>query len=264
MFRITRILKNLFSLSSFKFILILWIIININKVQSQFTLKRRFTHNAHLFDNKLWFFGGGTMVNGMLSPTGDVFYVDLTKPFDTANVPYVAKAASPFSCAWCQSAIGGVNQSKIFFFAGAMVKQDSPKTLTDTIVYSFDIKTQTWSIPPQMTGMTYSRRRELQPVSKNGKIYLFGGGADMSLGRPNIQVFNDMNILDSINNIWTTGPSLIPPVSKIDYTATLLPNGNIIYIGGSRSDVNIIRFDAVSMNQVSIKFVIKIFRYRRH
>src|SRR6266498_3053675 len=108
-------MSRIFSLFSFKFILIFWIIINI--VHSQFILKRRFTHNAHLIDNKLWFFGGGTMINGILSPTGDVFYIDLTKQFDTTNVPYVAKATSPFSCAWCQSAIGGKNQSKIFFFA---------------------------------------------------------------------------------------------------------------------------------------------------
>lgn len=264
MFRISRILKNLFSLFSFKFILILWIIINIlNKVQSQFTLKRRFTHNSHLIDNKLWFFGGGTMVNGILSPTGDVFYIDLTKPFDTTNVPYVAKAASPFSCAWCLSAIGGVNQSTIFFFAGMMVRQDSFNALTTSTIYSFDIKTQTWSAAPPMNGMTYTRRRELQPVTdKNGKIYMFGGGSDMLLGFQTIQIYNTMNILNSINYTWTTGPLINPPLSKIDYTATLLPNGNIVYIGGSQSDVNAIHFDVISMNKVSFKLVIKIFCYR--
>ncbi|CAB4491724.1 unnamed protein product [Rhizophagus irregularis] len=254
MFRISRILKILFSLFSFKFILTLWIIINIlNKVQSQFTLKRRFTHNAHLIDNKLWFFGGGTMINGILSPTGDVFYIDLTKPFDTTNVPYVAKAASPFSCAWCLSAIGGVNQSKIFFFAGLMVRQDLPNVLTTSMIYSFDIKTQTWSPAPAMKGMAYTRRRELQPVTdKDGKIYMFGGGSDMLLGFQTIQVYNTMSILNSVDNTWTAGPLIYPPLSKIDYTATLLPNGDIVYIGGSQTDVNAIHFDVISMNKIDI------------
>ncbi|RIA94431.1 hypothetical protein C1645_818055 [Glomus cerebriforme] len=239
--------KNAFSLFTIKLILILWIIININIVQSQFTLKRRFTHNAHLIDDKLWFFGGGTMINGILSPTGDVFYIDLTKPFDYANVQYVAKAASPFSCAWCQSAIGN-NQSKILFFAGVMIIPDS-STLTDSIVYSFDIKTQTWSTP-SMTGMIPSRRRELQPVSdQNGKIYMFGGGSDMT---QTIQIFATMNILDSVSYIWTTGSQLNSPLPRIDYTATLLPNGNIIYIGGSQSNLNVIHFDNVNMNEIDM------------
>ncbi|GET03111.1 hypothetical protein GLOIN_2v67585 [Rhizophagus clarus] len=193
------------------------------------------------------------MINGILSPTGDVFYLDLTNSFDTTDVPYVSKVASPFLCAWCQSAIGGSNQSKIFFFAGAMVKQETPNTLTDSIIYSFDIKTQTWSPAPPMTGMIYTRRREFQPVSdNNGKIYLFGGGSDMLLGLPTVQVYNTMDIFDSIAYSWTLGSLIDPPFSKIDYTASLLPNGNIVYIGGTQSDVNTIQLDPINMNKIDI------------
>ncbi|RIA81733.1 hypothetical protein C1645_836504 [Glomus cerebriforme] len=183
------------------------------------------------------------MINRILSPTGDVFYIDLTKLFDLANVPYVVKAASPFSCAWCQSAIRN-NQSKILFFARVMIIPDS-STLTDSIVYSFDIKTQTWSTP-LITGMIPSRRRELQPVSdQNGKIY---DGSDMS---QTIQIFATMNILDSVSYIWITGSQLNSPLPRIDYTATLLPNGNIIYIRDSQSNLNVIHFDNVNMNETS-------------
>ncbi|RIA95618.1 hypothetical protein C1645_816440 [Glomus cerebriforme] len=98
-----------------------------------------------------------------------------------------------------------------------MIIPDS-SILTDSIVYSFDIKTQTWSTSSMM-GMIPSRHKELQPVSnQNGKIY---SGSDI-----------------------------------IDYTATLLPNGNIIYIRDFQSNLNVIHFDNVNMKEFSKKFMI--------
>ncbi|RIA91366.1 hypothetical protein C1645_822162 [Glomus cerebriforme] len=76
-------------------------------------------------------------------------------------------------------------------------------------VYSFDIKTQTWSTP-SMTGMIPSRHRELQPVSdQNGKIY---DGSDMS---QTIQIFATMNILDSVSYIWITESQLNSPLLEL-------------------------------------------------
>jgi hypothetical protein len=239
--------KNKFSLFPFKFIWILWIIININEVQTQKIPKKRFTHSAHLIDKQLWIFGGGTMENGALVPTGDVFYVDLAKEFDTTNVQYENQKASPFSCAWCQSAM--VRKEQIFFFAGAMVEPGTPK-LTKSIVQAYDIKAKNWTIP-EITGMSPLRRRELQPVSdQNGKIYMFGGGIDMALGATNVQVFDTMDILDTINLKWGVGSGVNHPLPRIDYTATLLPDGKIVYIGGSQTNLKFIHFDNVDINQV--------------
>ncbi|RIA96736.1 hypothetical protein C1645_814920 [Glomus cerebriforme] len=49
----------------------------------------------------------------------------------------------------------------------------------------------------------------------------------------NNEFVNDMLILDSINLSWGKGSTLNAPVPRNSYAATLLPNKNIIYIGGA-------------------------------
>src|SRR6266540_4030727 len=145
----------------YKFILVLLIIIiNINNIQSQSQpyKPKRYTHNTHLTENKLWFFGG---LNETFHPTRDVFYVDLTNKFDTDNVQFIQLppgSSSPFLCSWCQSAMGGKDNSIIYFFAGIMINSITLRNASSTI-YSFDIKNRQWS-DLNLSGKGPSKRRE--------------------------------------------------------------------------------------------------------
>ncbi|CAI2166172.1 3827_t:CDS:2 [Funneliformis geosporum] len=242
--------------NSFLLLILLFTIINVNNAQNNI-IRARYTHNAHLIDNKLWIFGGGIIAQGTFSPTSSVFYVDLTKKFDVENVEFEdlpLKDESPFLCAWCQSAVGGKDNLTVFFFAGVMLDPSSFDPTTSTS-YSFDIKTSKWSVAT-FTGSVPSKRRELQPATDtNGRIYMFGGGADAALNIKSPQVYRDMYILDSISLVGTTGSKYNAPLARIDYTATILPDGIIVYIGGSEAntDLNFINVDINKIQKYDTK-----------
>ncbi|CAG8841165.1 32274_t:CDS:2, partial [Gigaspora margarita] len=61
--------------------------------------------------------------------------------------------------------------------------------------------------------------------------FLRYGGAKFPISSDTI--FNDIQILDTLSLTWTQGSNVNAPIRRIDFTATLLNNGLILYIGGS-------------------------------
>ncbi|KAF0469707.1 galactose oxidase [Gigaspora margarita] len=98
----------------------------------------------------------------------------------------------------------------------------------EIIVYAFDTLTAAWSIP-NISGQIPLSRRQFQAVDDtNGKIYMFGGSKF-----PNFNdIFNDIQILDTLSLTWTQGSNVSAPTRRVDFTATFLNNGIILYIGG--------------------------------
>jgi hypothetical protein len=97
------------------------------------------------------------------------------------------------------------------------------------LVYTFDTQSNSWSIPKitgdnaiKMLGLT----SRMTGVIDNGKMYLWGG---LTTDK---RFINVMLFLDTINLSFGKG-SLIdgPPSGRYDYSAVLLPNNKIIYIG---------------------------------
>ncbi|CAI2191165.1 9876_t:CDS:2, partial [Funneliformis geosporum] len=168
----------------------------------------RFGHSTVLVDNKLYFFGGS------LGPcTNDVFYLDLSQQFNAENPPWTDLTSN--------SGIG----FKI------MRNQNNEDSFI-SLVYEFNLKSGQWIIPV-IKGNVPARRREFQAVADDlGSIYVFGGGADKSIGSNITQIFNDMAILNTVNLTWSYGPIVNAPTPRVDYTATLLSDGVIVYIGG--------------------------------
>ena len=66
----------------------------------------------------------------------------------------------------------------------------------------------------------------------SGKLYIFGGGADKFVGSPTKRWFNDMVIFNTVESSWIISTSVNAPTKRLSYTATLLSNGIIAYIGG--------------------------------
>ncbi|RIA85750.1 hypothetical protein C1645_830342 [Glomus cerebriforme] len=142
---------------------------------------------------------------------------------------------------------GGANNDTLFLYGG--ISNDP----TMALVYTFDPQSITWATP-NIAGVNTIRKYALTGVNHNGKMYLWGGN---TFDGTTITFLNDMLILDTINLSWGKGSVVNAPTAKNSYGATLLPNNNIIYIGGVGSTVNydpktlnIIQDDASTLSEV--------------
>src|SRR5438552_994914 len=102
-------------------------------------------------------------------------------------------------------------------------------------------------------GIQPERKREINGVvnNENGKFYFFGGGTDKFTGSQNVIVYNDMNIFDTVSLTWSKSPIINAPLPRADYTATLLSNGIIVFIGGREKPGVNDPMRGVDMNQVN-------------
>ncbi|SRR6266498_1001497 len=98
-------------------------------------------------------------------------------------------------------------------------------------IHSFNLNSLTWNVP-NIKGTPPKRRRLINSAFDNtGKMYMFGEYSDELFGKPGPMHFNDMVILDTVRLSWSTSTP-DNSLTRSAYTATLLPNGVIVYIGG--------------------------------
>ncbi|RIA87860.1 hypothetical protein C1645_877771 [Glomus cerebriforme] len=197
-------------------------------IVNSYALLNRGDHTANYVNDKIYFLGGHTNERPF---TNDFFYLDVSKPFnsfldlpivDLTNITYVPKHTR------ATSTICGLKKDTIFIFGGDIenFKDDTP------LVFAFNTNNPEWSYA-NIGGVKPIRRRLSADIcDKNAKMYIFGG--TISNHWPPFIYSNDFDILDTMINpfIWKRGSDLnIPPPMDIA-TATLLPDGRIIYLGG--------------------------------
>ena len=126
--------------------------------------------------------------------------------------------------------------------------QDSFKS----VLYSYNLETNEWNIP-KTNGIEPERRREMNGVIDNetGKFYIFSGIIDEFIDKI---LYNDMNIFDTVSLTWSKGSTINAPLPRLYYTATLLSNGIIVFIGG-REDPGDLPWRDVDMSRVNRSFV---------
>src|SRR6266542_1689026 len=211
----------------------------------------RNAHSSITVNNQLYFFGGVNDDDVVLS---EVFYLDLSKPFDTNAPSWIdisASSAIPVRSAWPAVTLINNNNDPTIYLIGGIMRDQNNQNLLTTLVYQFNPKSGQWN-SPVIKGTEPIRRRENKAVADEaGNIYMFGGLADRFVGSSTFQVFNDMVILNVNDLTWSDGSTIDAPVQRSDYTATLLPDGRIVYIGGiERTADNISR--VVDINQINI------------
>ncbi|GBC05035.1 hypothetical protein RclHR1_00060048 [Rhizophagus clarus] len=208
-------------------------LIEINCLTIPFKPTSRHLHAATYVDNKLYILSGlDDNVNEPLGAVGiggkQFFYLDVSVPFSTSALVWndLSKDNIVPSQIGATAVKGGANNDTIILYGGRNLTQVESKSL----IYTFDTQTDSWNVPI-ISGESSIKRRSLTAIiDYQGKIYLFGGkllGYDTYV--------NDMITLDTINLIWGEGSSINAPTARINYGATLLPNQNIIYIGGGDS-----------------------------
>ncbi|GBB86007.1 hypothetical protein RclHR1_12450002 [Rhizophagus clarus] len=221
----------------------------IYEVQS-FTPAARAIHSTVFVENnnRLYFLGGE--ISGNI-PVNEVFYLDVSKKFDAAYPPWTDLtpfSAIPFRSSWAGVSIKNINNDPIInLFGGYMLDNKINQDSFTSIIHTFNVTSQQWSIP-QIQGKSPTRRRNMKAVmDDSGILYIFGGYFIVPT-IPQENMFNDMIKIDINTFSLSSGSTQNGPSRRCAYTATLLPKGIIVYIGGYKEDGNSI----VDINEVHL------------
>ncbi|CAG8498441.1 30662_t:CDS:2 [Gigaspora margarita] len=186
----------------------------------------RYYQGSVIIGNKMYFLGG--IVNSGKGTNG-LFYLDVSLPFNSANPKWTdltSVAPIPVNSAFASPCVGGSNKATIFLFEHHKTNNDNSTTI---VTFTFDSITQKWSTPTT-TGAPQTREYMRAVIDKNGKIYINGGFEPYKTQKS----YNSTFIFDSSSLSWTNGSNA--PIIRSAYTATLLSNGLIVYIGGTNDD----------------------------
>ncbi|CAG8503422.1 8283_t:CDS:2 [Funneliformis caledonium] len=205
------------------FVLFILLQLAINCQTKSFKPSHRYLHTTTLIDNKLYILGGHQNFNSTINAGKEFFYLDVSISFDTQNLLwYDLTNINIIPTHAFATTVRGANNDTLIVYGG----RNLTNAETMAQIYVFDSQSNSWYIP-STTGVNYVKRRGLTAkIDNNGKIYLFGGWIIGS------NYVNEMLILDTINLTWREGSSQDAPVPRINYGAVLLPNQNIIYLGG--------------------------------
>ncbi|RGB29350.1 hypothetical protein C1646_795588 [Rhizophagus diaphanus] len=217
------------------------VIILSTEICHSITPLERYAQSSVLVDKKLFFFGGSLL----LSPINQILYLDVSKPFNTLDPPFeILNVTTPVRSSFATTFFNPL-KNVIYLFGGIMRNDSNTKINDDrSNLYSFDLETYKWSIP-QTNETAPGRKIQMNGVinNKTGKFYVFGG-----FSGKNNTALGDMNIFDTISSTWLKGSTKGSPPSLIGYTATLLSNRTIVFIGGKELYLNKLR----DINQLAL------------
>ncbi|RGB38777.1 hypothetical protein C1646_755276 [Rhizophagus diaphanus] len=213
----------------------------------------RYAQSSVLVDKRIYFFGGESIHSPKPSSTLDqILYLDVSKPFNTVSPPFeeIINVPIPFGSSFA-TAFFSPQRNVIYLFGGIMVDANTKNPSTEIykpVLHSYNLETREWTIPTT-NGIEPTRRREINGVinKETGKFYVFGGTEPIT-GQNNYIIYNDMIVFDTISLTWSKGSTLNVPLPRVDYTATLLSNGIIVFIGGRETN----NFVDVNINQLAL------------
>ncbi|KAF0549465.1 galactose oxidase [Gigaspora margarita] len=178
-----------------------------------------------LVGTRLYFFGGATGI----SESNEVWYLDLSSSFNISRPSWLRDVAMPVGYNFGTSCLSPIDKSTVFLIGGR----------------TWIANARTYSYTSSLYMIT---RNEIQAViDNNGKIFIFGGDNYNSSTK---LYYNDMNILDITIMTWSTLTKSQPALTYFDYTATLLPNGLIVYIGGFGGSSTSVGLNNISQIQI--------------
>ncbi|RHZ82475.1 hypothetical protein Glove_109g246 [Diversispora epigaea] len=225
----------------------------INSILCYDPSKRKF-HNSVIIDDRLLIFNGITDTS---TYSLELFYLDLSKSFDNNKLTWtsIPEGSLPVYT-WVATAVLSLDNSTIYLYGGFMINKDTSDYDFSNLVYTYNYSTSTWSTPkPKLGGDTVPARQYIKGVIDNsGIIYIFGGYNVSNLTTNIGYLYNDMNILNTVSNTWTTlSISGDLPTICGEYTADILPSGIIVYIGGmEKVSYYAASFTLVNINKIKL------------
>ncbi|CAG8757512.1 3816_t:CDS:10, partial [Cetraspora pellucida] len=177
---------------------------------------------SELISDKVYYFGGYG-VNGAMN---DFFYIDLTQPFYSFSPSYQFIKYLDFR----GGASASSDANNIYVFGGYS-SNGSPiyelyiiQSLSTDLVINYI----------QDTNSTPIMRKWHTSVidHTNKKMYIWGGNEALNNIPDITRSDGTMYIYDIKQSTWTSNPTPNQPIGRQLHTATLLPDGRIIMIGG--------------------------------
>ncbi|CAG8770578.1 14840_t:CDS:2, partial [Gigaspora rosea] len=181
-----------------------------------FTPPGRYRESSVLVGNRLYFFGSQN-----IGHIRDNIYLDVTlSTLNTTSPSWFMSVSIPAGFNLASACVGGPNKNTIYLLNR---HNTSNGNSNNTIVYAFNTVAATWSTP-NISGQIPLSRQQFQAVNDtNGFKYPISSFS---------AIFNDIQILDTLSLTWTQGSNVNAPTPRVDFTAILLNNGLILYIGG--------------------------------
>ncbi|CAB4378375.1 unnamed protein product [Rhizophagus irregularis] len=196
---------------------------------------QRYLHTVTLIDNNLYIIGGQYLTDTSIEIIGKEFIcLDVSNPFNTwelswENLTDINMVPSHIGAASAQSV------ANMFLYGGISTNNDEKD-----LIYIFDTRGNSTNSWITLNAIGETNKAFLTSIDNDGKMYLFGGKNKL-----NDEILNDMLIFDTITLTFTSGSLVNAPSMRTDYGAVLLPNKNIIYLGGS-----IINNEPLTLNEV--------------
>ncbi|CAG8766137.1 15085_t:CDS:2, partial [Dentiscutata erythropus] len=240
-------------------IALLFILFLFASVTCQFIPDPRQYQTTVLIGTRLVSFGGYT---GKPEYTNETIILDLSKSFDTSHPSWSVniKGTAPMNTEFSTSCLSPIDQSTVYIIGGVSYDDASSRFVKPSLVYTFNSIESSWS-PLTTNGFTTfdsnvsNIYNDMQAVMRHGLIYIFGGTNTPSPAESNLTTISTlittMNILNTKKMTWLIFNFTDTPTAREGYSATLLKNGYIVYIGGTEKNPNSNETN-VNMNNVPI------------
>ncbi|CAG8583122.1 41946_t:CDS:2 [Gigaspora margarita] len=188
--------------------------------------------------------------------SNEIFFLDLASSFSTTSPLYVDLPEMSYGSEKGTAVFGGPTKNDVYLVGGVFqnltllnqIDHNVTITLNQTLmlnellntwnvtdkhIFIYRPTTKNWIIPDVQGEKPPIRRRSTSTViDQNGKIYMFGGRAQIDTGSLTFICFNDLYTYDTSISKWNKINAEKAPLPQSHSTATLLPNGKILYIGG--------------------------------
>ncbi|KAI8330624.1 hypothetical protein BC941DRAFT_518070 [Chlamydoabsidia padenii] len=201
---------------------------------------------------------GGEQQSGILSNA--VFSLNLYHDWDTTQ-PLWEQIKTPQSITPRAYFASGACWNQGFVVDGGKTKDLDNNGSHTLATYFYDVEKRTWFIPPIKGISTLPPRKQHTATSDyQGRIWMWGGVSDSSTLKGSVTTYYSIwTVLDT--NTWMYSTPLVhneSPSPRIDHTATLITNQEILVMGGMIFTKNVTdplgsqTLLPVSMNQILI------------
>ncbi|RHZ53502.1 hypothetical protein Glove_441g78 [Diversispora epigaea] len=209
----------------------------------------RYLHNSIIIDNRLLILGGFTNTTGSY----ELFYLNLLKPFDNNNLTWTLIPEGNLTVyVYRSTSILSTDNSTIYLIGGVKMNQNGYYDFSNPF-YTYNYPTSKWDTP-KIIGNGVPIRQSIEGVIDNfGIIYLFGGYNVTNFTDFTGELYNDIYSFNTVSMAWTTlSTSGDIPKPCSGYSANILPNGYIVYIGGVEPNALNINFTLVKINNIKL------------